>query len=292
VVAVASVKDRVLTLKGVEPGVAEIEVTAKDESGAELVDKMFFHVAKPAAHRIEHACTEAADAAYVRGDDIDVFHRLATSDNRPLVGYDYAPLKIDPPRALELVAQPQGSALYRFRAPSPQARVTLRSTIDEKTLGFRIVDRGELGEAHLDVPPSLLENETSYVVASVKLGETPLCSQNALTKAKSLTPEICRVTARLEDGTDDSNRDQLALISALKFGICKFEVTLPELARGRGVVLAGEVKVGQVRFPGEGNRSWSEWFRTALMTRETVGVVFLVGWLAWRRRSRRVEDRP
>lgn len=41
-------------------------------------------------------------------------------------------------------------------------------------------------------------------------------------------------------------------INGIAFGICKFEVTLPELAKGKGVVLKGEVKVGREEYPGEG----------------------------------------
>ena len=68
-------------------------------------------------------------------------------------------------------------------------------------------------------------------MVDVAFGETPLCSQDALTKAKSLTPEICEVTARLDEDPDspDSNRMQFAKISAKAFGTCRYEVSLPEL---------------------------------------------------------------
>src|SRR5687767_1658462 len=71
VVAVDAVRNASVVLKGGEPGLAEIEITARDQAGNVLVDKMFFHVGKPATHAIEHACTEAPDAAYVLGDDVD-----------------------------------------------------------------------------------------------------------------------------------------------------------------------------------------------------------------------------
>lgn len=289
IVTIEKVSGDVLTLTGASAGVSEIEVTATSADGTTLTDKMFFHVAKPVTHKIEHACTEAADATYVRGDDVDVFHRLATSDNRPVVGYDYAPLRVEPARALDLVAQPQGASMYRFRAKAVSPRITIKSTIDDKELGVRIIERGDLTEAHLDFDDRMIEGDMRYAVANVVFGDAALCSQNALTKAKSLTPEICHVTARLEDEPAEENRWQLARIDATKFGVCKFEVTLPELRGGKGVVLSGEVKIGTqtIRYPGEsGGVSWLDWVRTALTTREAFGVVVLGAWLFVRRRRR------
>jgi len=254
VLAVDAVAQHTVTLRGVKPGVADVEITARDRSGRTLVDKMFFHVGKPTSHALEHACTEEPEAAYVRGADIDIFHTLATADRRPVIGYGYAPVRVEPSGALELTAQPQASALYRFRAPKSSARVTLRSTVDETALTLRIVEPGDLTEARLDYAPTLVEGESAYAVASVTLGQTTLCSQNALTKARSLTPEVCKVTAGFDDDPgQDANRDQLATITALAFGECRFEITLPELAGGRGVTLTGKTRVGRVEYPRSGD---------------------------------------
>ena len=263
VVAVDATRERSVILKAGEPGIAEIELTARDAAGNVLVDKMFFHVAKPAKHALEHACTQAEEAAYVRGDAIDLFHRLATADGRPVIGYAYAPMRIEPAGAIELVAQPQSFPMYRFRAKAKSARVTVRSTIDDKALVMRIVEWGDLTSASLDYADRMLAGGSAYAVARVRSDGAPLCTQTALTKARSLTPEICKVTARLDDDPDgaDANREQLAVIDALTFGVCKFEVTLPELAGGRGVVLAGQTNVGRVEFPGEKRARASLWTR-------------------------------
>jgi hypothetical protein len=302
VLEVDSIGDRRVVLKGLAPGVAEIELTARDGAGNVLTDKMFFHVAKPTIHALEHACTDGPEAAYVRGEDIDIFHGLATSDHRPVIGHSYAPLRVEPAGALELVAQPQGSPLYRFKAPAANARVSLRSTIDDGVLSLRVVDRSELRDATLHHGERLFEGGSEYVVARVSLGETPLCSQSALTKARSLTPTICSVSAKLDDEPDagDSNREQLALVTGLKFGVCELEVTLPELAGGRGVVLTGKMKVGRVEFPGEGasaprrvlGQDRATWVRAATWS---LGfrVAALLGLFAWlRRRSSRAHASP
>jgi hypothetical protein len=259
VLAIDMVRERSVVLKGVEPGVADVEITARDEAGNVLVDRMFLHVAKPTVHGLEHACTASADAAYVKGERVDIFHRLSTADGRPVIGYAYTPVRIDPEAALEAIDQPQGWAAYAYRAKAVNPRITIRSAVDGGVLSARVVDRKDLKEATLDCGDDgcrLLEGESRYVIARVRLGETPLCSQTALTKARSLTPEICSVTANLdgEEGTD-SNRDQLAEVTGVKLGICKYEVTLPELAGGKGIRLTGEAKIGRVQFPGEGARA-------------------------------------
>lgn len=259
VVAIQSVRERSVVLEGREPGVAEIEITSRDASGKELVDRMFFHVARPAVHGLEHACTEEPNAAYVRGEEIVVHHALATSDRRPVIGSGYAPVRIEPSGALELVQQPQAGGYYAFRAPSAKPRVTLRSTVDDKVLTMRVVDRADLTDASLRYAERMLAGRSAYVVAEVRAGDAPLCNQTALTKARSLTPSICKVTAKLDDEPDaDSNREQLAEVTALAFGVCTFEVTLPELAGGRGVTLKGEVKVGREEYPGGGRGDGAE----------------------------------
>lgn len=262
VLAVDAVLERGVTLAARAEGVAEIEISARDAAGTVLVDKMFFHVVKPKAHRLEHECTSSPSAAYVRGDRIYVSYGLETADHRQVIGYGDAPLRIEPPGALELVGQPQGSPVYVFDAPSAARGIVVRSTIDDAALNLRVVSPGELTEASLDAASWMLEGDTHYVVAHVRLGETPLCSQNALTKARSLTPEICAVTADLgEEPGGGDNRDQLALVTGLAMGTCKLEVTLPELAGGRGVVLKAELKVGRVELPRDEGHAEGWWSR-------------------------------
>lgn len=250
VVAIDSVKDKTLVLAGKTPGVAMIELTAQDPNGNELVDQMFFHVAKPVKHGLQHSCTEEAEAAYVVGEDVFLDHAMATADKRPVIGTGYVPLAIEPRGALDLVLQPQADGFYLFKAKSAK-RVTVRSKIDEQALTLKLVDRKDLTDGSLLFADRMLAGRASWIVAQVRAGDTALCNQTALTKAKSLTPEICKVTAKLEDDpdADDSNREQLAQITAIAFGVCKFEVTLPELAKGKGLVMKGEVKVGREEYP-------------------------------------------
>ncbi|MEA2746530.1 MAG: hypothetical protein QOI41_673, partial [Myxococcales bacterium] len=81
-----------------------------------------------------------------------------------------------------------------------------------------------------------------------------------------------------DDGTD-SNREQLALVSAVKFGVCKYEITLPELDGGRGIRLTGEMKVGRVQFPSEGGSAGQSNAREQLLPHEQVLRRTAVGWL-------------
>ncbi len=295
VVAVHAAKAESVILEGREPGVAEIEITARDPSGRELVDRMFFHVAKPVTHRLEHACTEERRAVYVRGEDVVIHHSLATSDGRPVIGFDYAPLRSEPARALALVQQPQAGGYYAFRAASAQPNVTLRSTVDGGELTLRIVERGELEQASIHHADRMRIGESAYVVADVHHGDGPVCNQTALTKARSLTPDVCKVTAKLEDDPDggETNREQLARIEALAFGVCTFEVTLPELAKGRGVVLKGTVKVGREEYPGD--RTVGARIREGLSAipaaKDAAGLAVLAVYLLHRRRRRADGDR-
>jgi hypothetical protein len=293
IIAIDSVKDTTLVLVGKAPGVAVIELTARDASGAELVDRMFFHVAKPVTHTLQHWCTEDPEAAYVVGETVFVDHSMKTTDKRPVIGTSYVPLAIEPRGALELVAQPQAGGFYMFEAKSAK-RVTVRSQIDGHTLTLKLVDRRDLTDANLVYGNRMLEGRSSYIVAQVNAGDVPLCNQSALTKAKSLTPEICTVTAKIDgDEEEDANRDQLARIEARAFGVCKFEVALPELAKGKGVVLRGEVKVGREEYPrgsaDERIRAYlNEWSRplgTLASAKDVAALFVLAGLLVSRRRK-------
>lgn len=256
VLAIEKVNERSLVLKAGVPGVADVEITARDPAGNTIVDHMFFHVDKPAVHALAHTCTEGSEAIYVRGDPVFVSHALATKDGRSVIGYPYAPVRVEPAGALDLVPPAQGASVYTFRTPTKRERVTIRSTVDDTSVSVRVIERGELKDAALldcgGGPCRALEGDSFYASALVRLGDTPVCSQSALTRARSLTPEICTVTTKLDDDDDgDTNRQQLAIVNALKFGICKYEMTLPELDGGRGVRLTGEAKVGRVQFPGD-----------------------------------------
>ena len=298
VLAVDSVRgENTLVLKGIAPGVADIEVTARDSSGKTLVDRVYLHVDKPAVHGIAHSCTEEPEAIYVADSELWLYHGLATSDGRPVIGYGYVPLRIEPASGLELVAQPQGSSAYRYRAPRANPKITVRSTVDDSALSMRVVNRGDLKTATLECGGdcATIEGYSRYVFAHVTAGETPVCSQNALTKARSLTPAICAVSAKLDDddGTD-SNHEQLAEVKGLKFGICKFELTLPELDGGKGITLTGEAKIGKLEFPG-GKREESEnkaLVKRVFSTSWLIGLgwlapnVIIVGCWLWMRRRR------
>ena len=300
VIAIGKVSSRHIVLEAGEPGVADIEITARDGAGNTLVDRMFLHVDKPTVHALQHACTEEREAAYVVGESVHVFHGLATSDRRPVIGYAYAPVRVAPEAALELIPQTQGVDAYTFRARAANPKVSIRSTVDDSALSLRLVKRDELKDATLSCPNDCrtFEGQSRYVVANVTLGETPVCNQTALTKARSLTPDICSVTAKLEDeGEADENREQLAVLKGLKFGICKYEVTLPELDGGRGVRITGQAKIGRVEFPGEGANAASH--HLVLPRIVSVRTLLTFGWVApklgalalvaWRRR-RRVTD--
>lgn len=252
VLAVHAVKGETVTVSAGLPGVTELTFTATDASGQRITDRMFFHVAKPAAHGLEHACTEEPKAAYVRGAEVAVFHHLATADRRPVVGYDYVPVEVSPASALDFVAQPQAGTVYRYRANRAAPAVTITSRIDGKRIEARIVEPAEIKTARFLTPSRMLAGTSAYAVALVSLPDgTTVCSQNALTRARSLTPEICKVTARIDDSLDDSNREQLAEIEASKFGTCRLQMTLPELG-DRGIVLEATIPIGRVEYPGDG----------------------------------------
>lgn len=295
VLAVGPIEEKSFVLVGKTPGVAEIEIRAKAPDGTELVDTMFFHVAKPVVHKLEHSCTEEPEAAYVVGDDVWINHGMKTADGRNVVGGDYAPLAIEPRSALELLEQPQAGGIYLFKAKSAK-NVTLRSKVDGQALTLKIFQWKDLSDVKLFAPATMLTGGGTYAFASVSAGKTTLCSQNALTKAKSLTPDICKVTAKLDDDPDgdDSNHDQLARITALAFGVCKYEITLPELANGKGVVVRGETKIGRVEYPGEGRMhervrdyldEWSRPLGTLSSLKDVVALAFLGGILIARRRQ-------
>lgn len=307
VLAITSTEDGKVVLRGVAPGVSDIEITTTDPRGNTLVDRMFFHVEKPAVHKLEHACTEERDAVYVQGDQAFVFHQLATADGRPVIGYDYAPLRVEPASALELVPPRQGASGYGFRTAKKAARVTVSSTVDDTAVSMRVIGREEIKDATLSCNGCrVLERGSIWVFAHTTFGSAPLCSQNAKTLAKSLTPDICSVTAKLDDDgeealtrthedDDDSNRAQVAVVKGLKFGVCKYEVTLPELNGGRGLRLAGEAKVGRVEFPGDSaaEAATSEGTTTPRLTlARATWILFGTGWalalaaFAWMRRRR------
>ncbi|MBX3233438.1 MAG: hypothetical protein KIT84_37700 [Labilithrix sp.] len=258
VLAIDKVRGKTLTLRGVAPGVAEVTIVARGPDGAELRDSMFFHVAKPARHALEHACTDDREAIYLRGGNVDVFHDLTTADGRPVIGYGVVPVAVEPAGALELVTQPQAGRLYRYRGKGARGQVTVRSTVDDSKLTLRIVEPRDLKEAELFAPARMLVSQETYVWARLRDGATAVCNQTALTRARSLTPEVCAVSARL-DSLADENRSQLATVTARRFGTCRVELTLPELAGGKGVVLTREIQIGKVEYPNDDADARSRW---------------------------------
>jgi hypothetical protein len=257
VVKIEQIKGSTLVVKGVSPGVAELTVAARI-GGKRVQDKMFFHVAKPTIHSLEHSCTEAKSATYVRGSDVLLFHSLSTPDKRAVIGYDYTPVAISPPSVLDLIDQPQAGGLYHYTAKKAAESVSVTSEVDGSKLDLRVIEPGDIKEAQLIGPDKMIAGTVRYVFARTKFGAAPVCSQNQLTRAKSLTPEICKVTAKLDDSLDDTNRDQLAEVTGLKYGTCKFEVTLPELAGGKGLTLTRSIPIGKVEYPSDGRfrRIW------------------------------------
>jgi hypothetical protein len=288
VLTVDSVRDRVVVLKAGEPGVADLEITARDEAGHTLVDKMFLHVERPTVHALAASCApDGGDAVYVRGDDAFVYHSLSTSDGRPVIGYGYAPLSVTPASALELIPPAQGATYYAFHTLTTTPKVTVRSSIDQSAVSLRVVERGELKEATLECDDECktFEGDSRYVVARVTSSGTPVCSQNALTKARSLTPTICSVTAKLDDEDDgtETNHEQLAIVTGLEFGVCKYEVELPELDGGRGIRLAGRAKIGRMQFPRDGEsaeRAPSATNVTSPSRGTLAWVLLAIGWIA------------
>lgn len=278
VLRVASIHGELLTVQGVSPGTAELTITVKDGDGKRVTDKMFFHVAKPATHGLAHICTEEPKAAYLKGSDVVVFHSLATTDKRPIIGYDYRPLTVSPAPALEFVVQPQTANIYRYRAAQTNADVTVKSNIDGKTISVRVIEPSEIERATLYGPETMLTGNSSYAFGHLELADgTDICSQNALTRAKSLSPDVCKVTAKLEDSLDDSNREQLAVIDALRFGTCELEMTFPELG-DRGLVLRRSIKVGRVEYPSDKRESsprpsWPLWTFLGLAQLVAIGML-------------------
>lgn len=280
VLKVEKVGGETLTVTGVAPGVSELTIAVKGADGKRVTDKMFFHVAKPTSHRLEHLCTEDPKAAYVRGTEVSIFHNLATPDKRAVIGYDYVPVTITPGNALEFVEQPQAGTVYRYRS-TKAGSVIVKSTIDGKQLEAQIVEPSEIKTARLFAPERMIAGGYAWAVAQVELaGGTTVCSQNALTRARSLTPETCKVTARLDDSLDDTNREQVAEITALKFGTCRLEMTLPELG-GNGIVLERTIQIGKVEYPKSASwwalEAWTRWpLWTFLAIAQIVGLGLLV----------------
>lgn len=282
VLRVVSASDETVVVLGIAPGVAEITIEARS-GGAVTSDRMFFHVARPSKHGLEHACFEGERATYVRGQDVTLFHDLATSDGRHVIGRDYLPLAFEPSGALELVSQPQAGGLYRFRSVrAGEASVT--STVDAKRLVLNVVEPAAITRATLAAPTRLLAGEVQYVAAEVEHDSGPVCTQDALTRARSLTPATCRVTAKLEDSVGEENRWQLARVTALAFGTCELEVTLPELGGGRGLTLRQSIAIGRAEYPGDRTSTIAKWIFGLLAFLLASRAAVFAGVWAFRRR--------
>lgn len=98
----------------------------------------------------------------------------------------------------------------------------MRSTVDGSELALRVVERGELKTATMRVPARLLERQAAFAVVDVIHGDTPVCNQTARTRARSLTPATCEVTAKMEDEpSEDENHAQLARVTAARRGAAR-----------------------------------------------------------------------
>ncbi|WP_168210710.1 Ig-like domain-containing protein [Persicimonas caeni] len=301
VLTVASVNGRHAVLEGVAPGSARITMTVRRADGTTLEDSVFMSVAKPTALELAHTCADTPKAAYVASDNLTVPFALHAEDGRAVVGYRYVPVDVEPKGALKFVSRPREFSEIVFRAGPPAEDVRITSKVDDTSLELRLVRRSDVDQIRPE--PATLQALTAvgyeqFVGFYPMAGTDPVCQSGMLTEARSLTPDICKVSADLDENGSNWNRAQMARVKGVGFGICRYEITFPEAAGGDGLTEAFTMPVGQ--FPegddaGEPAASVAHeaperalpWYLTPLLA--LLASALLAPW-AWWWTQRREED--
>ncbi|MFW5966040.1 MAG: hypothetical protein ACOCV2_00925 [Persicimonas sp.] len=252
VLTVTSTTDERARLEAGSPGEARIEITARKSDGTEVKDAVYMSVAEPSAVDLDHSCTDAEMAAYIASEKFAVPYTMASDDGRTVIGEGYVPVEPEPSGSVRYLGKPRGQSWLYFLGGPPADRMRLRSKVDDTSLWMRLVRRSDID--HLRPTPASERARTvvgmeTAVAALPFAGDDPVCQAKVMTRAKSLTPDICGVSADLDGDGSDWNRDQLALVEGRAFGVCRAKMTLPEAAGGDGLSYTFEVPVGE--FPDE-----------------------------------------
>ena len=252
VLTVVSTNEHHTTIEALAPGHTRITVRARQPDGSIVEDSVFMHVAAAEHMQLEHTCTDTPKAAYLAGRTLAVPFQRTSGEGRAVVGYDYLPVSVEPAGALELLGRPRRFSEFVFRAGPAADPIRIRSQVDATTILLRTVRRSDVDR----IMPSPA-TQKARTVAGRKIavrftpmaGRDPVCQADLLTKARSLTPEVCHVSADLDENGSNWNRRQLAIVEGREFGICRYEIVFPEAAGGDG--LRGVFKLPVGAFPGD-----------------------------------------
>jgi hypothetical protein len=259
VLAVVDTTAQHATIEAMEPGHARITMVAKTRDGTTVEDSVDMNAAEPVALDLRHGCADTPRAAYVADDTITIPFEMTDAHGRAVIGEGYQPVFVEPAGALEFVTKPMGRSVLVFETGSPIGEAWVRSRVDDAALALRLVQRSDIDK--LEAGPLTKVTRTvrggKVTVRVVPFaGDDPVCQSGALTKARSLTPHICFVTADLDESGSNQNRLQSAVVVGRGFGICEYEMSLPEANGGDGLRATFELPVGE--FPSRDRRGAAE----------------------------------
>ncbi|MFW6058500.1 MAG: hypothetical protein ACOC9W_06560 [Persicimonas sp.] len=300
VLTVAATTTRHATIEAGEAGHAKITMTVEKSDGSTVEDSVFMNVAEPVELALGHTCADTEQAAYEADGRVVLPFEMTAADGRAVIGEAYRPVRVEPEGALDFVAKPTGRSALVFRAGPPADEVRVRSTVDNTSLALRLVQRADIDEL-LPAPSTThartVVGENTFVAVMPMAGVDPVCQSRALTKAESLTPEICHVSADLEGGSKDWNRSQMAKIEGRSFGMCRYKIILPEAASGDGLETTLSIPVGEFpdgeddavagSQPDREHRESVPWYLAPLMALLTPALAAPFAWWLMRRRNRR-----
>lgn len=242
VLSVVEVHPSHVTVQGGTVGKARISIRTTDG----LEDSVDMHVARPDAMYLAHSCTQETFAVYPANARIAIPYGLERGDQQPVIGYGFWPIRIRPSKSLELDKTSRDDGALYFKTGDARHRVAIRSTIDDAILGLALVQNSEVDGMKGPGSLRMVEGSEAIVGFEPTVGGVAFCQARVKTKARSLTPDICDATAKLDDDADE-NEFGFVRVKAKKYGICKFEAQFPEGNNGAGVTRSLEVPVG--KFP-------------------------------------------
>lgn len=240
-----------LELTGLKSGQTVVKFTA--DADGESIDDSFEVKVVDVTKLTFLPC--ASDAAYVRGERVDLPYQFNASASKDVLGLRYYPFAISPSSALTLDEAGSTTESFSLMVNSGASdAVVLRSSLagDDTTLNLAIVDESEFDAAVPFDSSTTTRGSTLQVDLRPLVNGRTVCS-NVRRVLRSLYPGVCSIV-----GATDGELDTTELTAQISFdmaGVCELYLDFP----GADEFFLGSIVVADPPSSGSSSSGGSDW---------------------------------